>query len=93
VLIAPAFIPELDFVAELDQQIVGNIMYSKAKVAAANGVEHEVISFGPISVSPSHQKEGIGAMLINHTKNWLKKWAIRLSLFSEIRPIIIALAL
>jgi predicted N-acetyltransferase YhbS len=64
---APSFIPELDFVAELDDQIVGNIMYSKAKVVAANGAEHEVISFGPLSVLPSRQKEGIGSALINHT--------------------------
>jgi predicted N-acetyltransferase YhbS len=63
-----AFIPQLDFVAELDHQIVGNIMYSQAKVVAANGAEHEVISFGPLSVLPSHQKEGIGTALINHTK-------------------------
>jgi predicted N-acetyltransferase YhbS len=63
-----AFIPQLDFVAELDHQIVGNIMYSQAKVVAANGAEHEVISFGPLSVLPSHQKKGIGTALINHTK-------------------------
>ncbi len=27
----PAFIPELDYVAEIDGQIVGNIMYSRAR--------------------------------------------------------------
>ena len=62
-----AFIPELDFVAELDGQIVGNIMYSKAKIVDELGGEHEVISFGPLSVLPSFQKTGIGAKLVKHT--------------------------
>ena len=62
-----AFIPKLDFVAELDGQIVGNIMYSKAKIVDKNGTDHEVLSFGPLSVLPSYQKSGIGAKLVNHT--------------------------
>lgn len=65
---AEAFLSELDFVAEQNHQIVGNIMYSRAKIVNENGIEHEVITFGPLSVLPSHQKEGIGSALINHTK-------------------------
>lgn len=63
-----AFIPELDFVAELDRQIVGNIMYSKANVIDERGLEHEVLTFGPLSVLPSHQKLGVGSLLIKHTR-------------------------
>lgn len=63
-----AFLAELDYVAERDHQIVGNIMYSKAKISDENGNEHEVITFGPLSVLPSHQKEGVGSALIHHTK-------------------------
>lgn len=62
-----AFIPELDYVAELNNQIVGNIMYSKAKIVDDNGFENEVLTFGPVSVLPSLQKSGIGSKLINHT--------------------------
>lgn len=62
-----AFIPELDFVAELDGQIVGNIMYSKAKIIDESGVDYEVITFGPLSVLPSQQKSGIGSKLVNQT--------------------------
>jgi len=64
---AEAFIPELDFIAELDGQLVGNIMYSKAKIANQSGAECEVISFGPLSVLPLYQKSGIGSELVNHT--------------------------
>ncbi len=62
-----AFIPELDFVAELDGQIVGNILYSKAIITSEKGEEHEVVTFGPLSVLPSHQKTGIGSKLIKYT--------------------------
>lgn len=62
-----AFIKELDFVAELGGEIVGNIVYSKSIVVDDAGNKKEVIGFGPISVSPSCQRQGIGAKLINHT--------------------------
>ncbi len=73
----PAFIPELDFVAELDGKIVGNIMYSKAKIVDEKGVEHEVITFGPLSVLPSYQKSGIGSRLVNFTIELAKKMGFR----------------
>lgn len=63
-----AWIPELDFVAELDEKIVGHIVYTKAKVVTDAGISHDVISFGPISVLPEFQGRGIGGMLIEHTK-------------------------
>lgn len=64
---AQAFVPELNFVVELDHRILGNIMYSKAKVVDAQGARHEVLTFGPLSVLPAHQKEGIGSALVRHT--------------------------
>jgi len=67
-----SFIPELDFVALRDNQIVGNIIYSKSKVIGIDYDEHEVVSFGPISVLPSLQKKGIGSILIEHTMEMAK---------------------
>ena len=64
----PAFIPELDFVAVMDDQIVGNIMYSRAIVADESGSGHEVLTFGPLSVLPAFQKKRIGSALVEHTK-------------------------
>ena len=62
-----AFIPELDFVALDNDKIIGNIVYSKAKIIGSNGEEHEVLTFGPLSVLPNYQKKGVGSKLINHT--------------------------
>jgi putative acetyltransferase len=61
------FIPELDFVAESDGKIVGNIIYSRGKVVEDTGKTHEVIAFGPVSVLPAYQKQGIGSALIQHS--------------------------
>jgi len=66
------FIKELDFVAELDGAIVGNIVYSKGKIVNENGMEYEVICFGPISVLPDLQGKGIGRKLIEHTSRIAK---------------------
>lgn len=63
----PAFVPELDFVAEVDGKIVGNIMYSKAKVVDERGVEHEVLTLGPVSVLPEYQGKGVGKALLQHS--------------------------
>jgi putative acetyltransferase len=61
------FIPELDCIAEKEGQIVGQIVYSRAKIVDTQGIAREVITFGPVSVLPEFQKQGIGSALINHT--------------------------
>lgn len=59
-----AFVPELDYVAELDGRLVGNVVYSRAKVIDAQGTEHAVLTFGPLSVLPEHWHSGIGSELM-----------------------------
>lgn len=63
------FLKELDFVAEYDGKIVGNIMYTKAWLVDEAGRETEIVSFGPVSVLPEYQRKGIGSALITHTKH------------------------
>lgn len=60
-----AYIPELSFVACDDGKIVGNIVYSKAKVIDHSGKEFELLCMGPIGVLPTCQNQGIGSMLMN----------------------------
>lgn len=64
----PDFIKEMDFVAEVDNKIVGNIMYTKSHVADERENEVETLTFGPLSVLPEYQRRGIGSALINFTK-------------------------
>ncbi len=61
------FMPELDFVIEVDNQIIGNIMYTKAKLVDDSGEEKEIITFGPVCIIPEYQRMGYGKMLIEHS--------------------------
>lgn len=61
------FIPELDFVAELDGQIIGNIMYTKAKLTDEQGVKKDILTFGPVCIAPEHQRKGFGKALMEHS--------------------------
>ncbi len=63
------FIPELDFVLELDGKVIGNIMYTKAGLTDEKGSKKEIVTFGPVSVLPEYQRKGYGKMLIEHSLN------------------------
>jgi predicted N-acetyltransferase YhbS len=67
------FIPELDFVVVSDGKIIGNIVYSYAKIIKTSKEEIKTISFGPISVLPQFQKQGVGSSLINYSLLEAKK--------------------
>lgn len=61
------FIPELDFVAELDGRVIGNIMYTKATLTDEAGSVKEILTFGPICVAADYQRMGYGKQLIEHS--------------------------
>ena len=46
------FIRDLDFVIEVDGEIVGNIMYTKAKLIDESGEEKDILTFGPVCILP-----------------------------------------
>ena len=64
----PDFIAKLDYVAEVENKIVGNIMYTRSSVIDENDNKIDTITFGPLCVLPEYQRKGIGSALINHTK-------------------------
>ncbi|GHU49420.1 N-acetyltransferase [Clostridia bacterium] len=63
----PDFVPELDFIAEQGGELVGNIMYSKCIVLRPDGAKTSALVFGPVSVKPEMQKQGIGTLLIERS--------------------------
>lgn len=61
------FIPELDFVVELDGEVIGNIMYTKAWLTDGQGEKKEILTFGPVCIDPRYQREGYGKQLIEYS--------------------------
>ena len=61
------FIKELAFVIELDGEIIGNIMYTKATLHQDNGQIKEIVSFGPVCVLAEYQRKGYGKILLEHS--------------------------
>ena len=61
------FLPELDFVIEVDNQIIGNIMYTKARLIDEAGEEKNILTFGPVSILPEYQRRGYGKELLEYS--------------------------
>lgn len=61
------FIPELDLVLEIDNKIIGNVMYTKSKLVNENGNEKQIITFGPISILPEYQRQGYSRILLEYS--------------------------
>lgn len=60
-----AFIPELSIVAEIDNKIVGHILFTKLSVRN-DSESFTSLALAPVSVEPEYQGKGIGNQLINY---------------------------
>ena len=58
------FVPELAFVLELDGELIGNVMYTKASLLDGAGGEKPILTFGPVSIAPAFQRRGYGKRLL-----------------------------
>jgi predicted N-acetyltransferase YhbS len=63
----PDFIPELDFVLEENNIIIGNVMYTKSKLIDENDNEKHILTFGPVSILPEYQRKGYGKALLEYS--------------------------
>ena len=70
------FINDLDYVAEIDGNVIGSIMYTKSYLLNDDLDKVPIVSFGPLCVHPEYQRKGIGTALIEKTKNIVEKMNI-----------------
>ena len=42
----------------LQEQVIGNIMYTRAKLADETGKVKEILTFGPVCIKPEYQRRG-----------------------------------
>ena len=59
------FVKELDFVLEINGEIVGHIMFAKNFIRTING-KTPILTFGPFSIAPSYKHKGYGTILLNY---------------------------
>ena len=63
----PAFVPELDFVMEMDGRIVGQNIFVGASIQSDAGREIPIMTMGPICIAPDLQGRGLGKILLDHS--------------------------
>jgi predicted N-acetyltransferase YhbS len=66
------YIPELSLVAELDDEIVGHILFYPITIHSDTS-KFQSISLGPMAVTPVLQRKGIGSRLVNEGLEAAKK--------------------
>lgn len=56
------YIPELSLIAEIDNHVVGHILFSYIELVSEEKLQ--VLGLAPIAVHPQFQKQGIGSALV-----------------------------
>ena len=65
------YIPELSFVAEMNDRIVGHFLFSKFPLSPTregghgNGDDSEIVMLAPVSVHADYFRQGIGTAMLN----------------------------
>ncbi len=62
----PAFVPELDFVMEQDGRLIGQNMFMKTIIEADDGRTIDVLTMGPIGITPELKRKGYGKELLDY---------------------------
>ncbi len=63
----PAFVPELDFVMELDGRLIGQNMFMRTVIEADDGRVIPVLTMGPIGIVPDLKRKGYGKVLLDYS--------------------------
>ncbi len=69
----PAFVPELDFVMELDGRIIGQNMFMHAVIQADDGREIPIMTMGPICIANDLKRQGYGKILLDYSLEQARK--------------------
>ena len=63
----PDFVPQLDFVMELDGKIIGQNMFMRAHISADDGSSIPIMTMGPICIAPELKRQGYGKILLDYS--------------------------
>lgn len=68
-----AFVPELDFVMEMGEQIIGQNMFMKAEIQEDDGRKIPIMTMGPICIAPDLKRKGYGKILLDYSLEQAKE--------------------
>ena len=63
----PAFVPELDFVMVQDGKLIGQNMFMKTIIEADDGRTIDVLTMGPIGITPELKRKGYGKAILDYS--------------------------
>ena len=63
----PAFVPELDFVMELNGELIGQVIYVRSEIDCDDGRTLPIMTFGPIGIAPAYKRQGYGKRLLDYS--------------------------
>lgn len=63
----PAFVKELDFVMEKDGKLIGQNVFMKTIIEADDGRVVDVLTMGPICITPALKRRGYGKLLLDYS--------------------------
>ncbi len=72
-----AFVPELDFVMELDGEMIGQVMYVRSEIQCddrkVGAATIPIMTFGPIGIAPAYKRQGYGKHLLDYSMEQARK--------------------
>ena len=63
----PAFVKELDFVMEKNGELIGQNMFMRTVIEADDGRVIDVLTMGPIGITPELKRRGYGKKLLDYS--------------------------
>lgn len=60
------FVPELDFVMELNGRLIGQDVFVRTAIHADDGMDVPIMTMGPICIAPDLQGKGYGKILLDY---------------------------
>ena len=70
----PAFVPELDFVMELNGELIGQVIYVRSEIECDDGRTLPIMTFGPLGIAPAYKRQGYGKQLLDYSMEKPGKW-------------------
>ena len=62
----PEYIPELAFVMEKGDELIGHIMFVRTTLTVQDSTMVPIATFGPISIAPAYRRKGYGLRLLQY---------------------------